>query len=85
VGAKLREVAESRQVVCITHLPQIAAPADLHLAVEKASVGGRTVTRVELVDGEDRVLEIARMIGGGDAKESARLHAREILKRAEVS
>lgn len=84
VGAKLREVARSRQVVCITHLPQIAAPADLHLAVEKASVEGRTVTRVELVDGEDRVLEIARMIGGGDARESARHHAREILKRAEV-
>jgi len=84
VGAKLREVAQSRQVVCITHLPQIAAPADLHLAVEKASVDGRTVTRVELVDGEERVLELARMIGGGDAKESALLHAREILKRAEV-
>jgi DNA repair protein RecN (Recombination protein N) len=84
VGAKLREVAESRQVVCITHLPQIAAPADLHLAVEKASVDGRTVTRVELVDGEERVGELARMIGGSGAKESARLHAQEILKRAEV-
>jgi DNA repair protein RecN (Recombination protein N) len=84
VGAKLREVAGSRQVICITHLPQIAAPADLHLAVEKASLAGRTVTRVELVDGEDRVLEIARMIGGGGARESARHHAREILKRAEV-
>ncbi|MGD8627952.1 MAG: DNA repair protein RecN [bacterium] len=84
VGAKLREVAGSRQVVCITHLPQIAAPADLHLAVDKATVAGRTVTRVELVEGEERVLELARMIGGGSAEESARLHAREILKGAEI-
>ncbi len=84
VGAKLREVAESRQVVCITHLPQIAAPADLHLAVDKASVAGRTVTRVDPVEGAGRVTELARMIGGVGAKESARLHARKILKRAEV-
>lgn len=84
VGAKLREVAESRQVVCITHLPQIAAQADLHLAVDKSAVAGRTVTRVEVVEGEGRVLELARMIGSGGAKKSAFHHAQEILKRAEA-
>lgn len=82
VGAKLREVAGSRQVVCITHLPQIAAPADLHLAVGKVTVGGRTKTEVKRVEGEARVDELMRMIGGRKAPDSARLHAEQILKRA---
>ena len=81
VGAKLREVAGSRQVVCITHLPQIAAPADLHLAVGKTTAGGRTTTEITRVEGEARVEELMRMIGGRQAPESARLHAEEILKR----
>jgi DNA repair protein RecN (Recombination protein N) len=82
VGAKLREVAASRQVICITHLPQIAAPADLHLAVHKESVGGRTITKIDKVEGEARVAELVRMIGGDKAPQSARVHAEEILKRA---
>jgi DNA repair protein RecN (Recombination protein N) len=82
VGSKLREVAGSRQVICITHLPQIAAPADLHLAVRKSSVEGRTVTEVKTVEGEARLEELARMIGGRRAPASARLHAEELLKRA---
>ena len=84
VGAKLREVANSRQVICITHLPQIAALADLHLAVGKVSFGGRTVTHVMRVDGEARVKELTRMIGGKKPTTSARLHAEEILKKSEV-
>jgi len=82
VGAKLREVAGSRQVICITHLPQLAAPADLHLAVGKTMAGGRTTTEVTRVEGEARVEELVRMIGGRKAPESARLHAEAILKRA---
>jgi DNA repair protein RecN (Recombination protein N) len=82
VGTKLREVSRARQVVCITHLAQIAAPADVHLAVGKATVGTRTATSVARVDGEARVLELARMLGGKKAPGSARLHAEEILKRA---
>jgi DNA repair protein RecN (Recombination protein N) len=82
VGAKLREVSGSRQVICITHLPQIAAPADLHLAVGKTSRGGRTVTGIDRVEGEARVEELARMLGGRKTPGSARLHAEEILKRA---
>ncbi len=81
VGAKLREVAGSRQVICITHLPQLAAPADLHLAVGKTMAGGRTTTEVTRVEGEARVEELVRMIGGRKAPESARLHAEAILKR----
>jgi DNA repair protein RecN (Recombination protein N) len=82
VAAKLKDVACSRQVVCITHLPQIAARADLHLAVSKATVNGRTITDVKSVEGGARVEELVRMIGGKKAPESARLHAEEILKRA---
>jgi DNA repair protein RecN (Recombination protein N) len=82
VGAKLRDVAGSRQVICITHLPQIAAPADLHLAVGKVTAGGRTITDVKRVEGDARVEELVRMIGGREAPESARLHAEEILRRA---
>jgi len=82
VGAKLREVAGSRQVVCITHLPQIAAPADVHLAVDKVTAGGRAKTEVKRVEGEARVEELVRMLGGRKAPASARTHAEEILKRA---
>jgi DNA repair protein RecN (Recombination protein N) len=82
VGVKLKEVACSRQVICITHLAQIAAPADLHLAVGKRSAGGRTTTEVQMVEGDARIAELARMIGGRKAPDVARRHAEEILKRA---
>ena len=82
VAGKLYQVAQSRQVVCITHLPQIAALADGHLAVGKTSVGGRTVTEIVQVEGEQRVNEMARMIGGKEPAKSARAHAKEILKRS---
>jgi DNA repair protein RecN (Recombination protein N) len=82
VASKLREVADKRQAVCITHLAQIAALAELHLAVGKASASGRTTTVVERVSGDERVMELARMIGGRKPPKSARLHAEEILKKA---
>ena len=82
VAAKLREVAASRQVICITHLPQIAAAADLHLAVGKAEVNGRTVTKVIEVKGQDRVREIARMIAGSKAPKTAWVHAEEMLRQS---
>jgi DNA repair protein RecN (Recombination protein N) len=82
IAGKLHEVARSRQVVCITHLAQIAGSADLHLHVGKSAVRGRTVTRVVEVDGEARVRELARMIGGKQPPRSARMHAEEILKRS---
>ena len=80
VGEKMAAIATERQVLCVTHLQQIAALADRHYLVEKAFDGERTHTLLRLLTGEERVNEIARMLGG-DA-ESARKHAREMLKMA---
>jgi DNA repair protein RecN (Recombination protein N) len=82
VADKLHEVAKSKQVICITHLPQIAAAAELHLAVGKASTGGRTVTQVIEVEGTDRVRELARMLAGTKPPRTAVVHAEEMLKRS---
>lgn len=78
VGRKLRQLAESRQVVCITHLPQIAAMADRHFRVEKTVEGDRTRTTATRLDEESRVAELAQMLGG-DTKTS-RAHARELMR-----
>jgi DNA repair protein RecN (Recombination protein N) len=80
IGRKLSKAAQRRQVLCITHLPQIAAFADAHFHVEKRQEGGRTVTRVVELDERERVEEIARMLGG--AKASARKHAQTLLDEA---
>ncbi|MBR3018649.1 MAG: DNA repair protein RecN [Clostridia bacterium] len=78
VGEKMAAIAKERQVLCVTHLQQIAALADHHYLVEKSFDGERTRTRLTPLDGEARVNEIARMLGGD--MESARAHAREMLK-----
>ncbi|OGD79762.1 MAG: DNA repair protein RecN [Candidatus Coatesbacteria bacterium RBG_13_66_14] len=78
VAELLQDLGRSRQVVVITHLPQIAADADAHYRVKKDSAEGRTFTDVERVEGEERVGELSAMLGGG---ESAVEHARELLKR----
>lgn len=80
VGRKLREVAQGRQVLCITHLPQIAAMADLHYAVSKVEDKGRTVTTVKRLEKSDRIDEIARMLGGMTITEATKRHAEEMLK-----
>jgi DNA repair protein RecN (Recombination protein N) len=79
VGAVLLQLAETHQVLCITHLPQIAARGRLQLAVRKDRAGG---ARVEAVEGEARVEEIARMAGGETVGEATRRHARELLRAA---
>ncbi len=79
LGRLLAEVALRDQVLVVTHLPQIAARAAAHLAVSKGAEGGRTVTRVAPVDGEERVAELVRMLGGGPATPAARRHAEELL------
>lgn len=78
IGASLAEVAERHQVLVITHLPQIAARADQHLVVSKEARGGIATSDVTVIHGEDRILEIARMLGdtGG---ETARRHAQALL------
>jgi len=79
VGEVLARLARDRQVLVVTHLAQVAAFADHHLRVDKAEAGGRTVTRVAVLDGEDRIAELARMLAGDDG-EAARRHARALLR-----
>ncbi|MGK7310938.1 MAG: DNA repair protein RecN [Candidatus Longimicrobiales bacterium M2_2A_002] len=80
VGAKLREVAAHHQVFAITHLPQIASRADHHLLVLKGEADGMTRTALEELDGDDRVRELARMLGGDPESETSLDHARELLR-----
>jgi DNA repair protein RecN (Recombination protein N) len=82
VGRLLREVSRHRQVLCITHLAQIAAFADVHLSVEKRAAGGRTVQKVQRLDDSGREREIARMMAGLEVTAKARAHAAEMLRRA---
>lgn len=79
VGEKMAAIGKERQVLCVTHLQQIAALADRHYLVEKSFDGERTRTQLTLLTGENRVSEIARMLGGDG--ESARIHAREMIKK----
>jgi DNA repair protein RecN (Recombination protein N) len=79
VGARLQALGERFQVLCITHLPQIAARGDTQFLIEKSVRGSRTVTRVERLDEVGRVEEVARMIGGASVTEQVRASARELL------
>ena len=79
VGSKLRELGSDFQVLCITHLPQIAARATTQFRIEKSIRGARTVTTVECLDQAGRVDEIARMLGGASISEPIRASAREML------
>ena len=82
LGRKLSSVAERQQVLCVTHLPQITAFADCHIAVSKMVRGGRTVTQVRRLDAGERAHEIARMMGGVEPTQVALRHAQELLRRA---
>jgi DNA repair protein RecN (Recombination protein N) len=80
VGRVLSALASDHQVLCITHLPQIAAFADRHFVVRKHARGGRTRTLVAEVRDEERVDELARMAGGEKVTEATRAHARSLLE-----
>ncbi len=82
VGEKLRQVAADSQVLCITHLPQVAAFGDHHFHVEKREEGGRTFTVLEKLDHEQRVAEMARMLGGARVTDATYNHAREFIAQA---
>jgi DNA repair protein RecN (Recombination protein N) len=84
VGEKLKRVAQNQQVLCITHLPQVAAFADHHFRVEKRVTDGRTTTAVAFLAGEERVAEMARMLGGVKITEKTLEHAREMIDEAKV-
>ena len=80
VGVKLKKLSETNQVFCVTHQPQIARFADSHLLVRKEAIAGRTEISVDTLDRRGRVEEIARMLTGAEITETARRHAREMLK-----
>ncbi len=80
VGKKLKSLSRSNQVLCVTHLPQIATFADHHYLIEKKAVGGRTRTGVRLITGEARTEEVARMLSGAKLTETSRKHAEQMLK-----
>lgn len=80
VGEKLASLAEYHQVLCITHLPQIASQGQAHYRVQKEVAGGRTRTTISLLDPEARVQEIARLLGGRHITEKGLAHARDLLK-----
>jgi DNA repair protein RecN (Recombination protein N) len=78
VGEKMRQIARKRQVLCITHLPQVAAPASAHFVVAKQVKGGRTISEIGVLGQGERVTELARMLGG--QTEAARKHALALLE-----
>lgn len=82
VGETMRRVASYHQVFAITHLPQIAARAHHHILVSKGARGGVTTADVAVLDGDRRVAEVARMLGGDPESEVSRAHARELLENA---
>jgi DNA repair protein RecN (Recombination protein N) len=82
VGERLRALGEERQVLCITHLPQVASLAQTHFRIEKSIAGGQATATVELVDGDELVAEIVRMLGGSDGDDAADRHARQLLRAA---
>jgi DNA repair protein RecN (Recombination protein N) len=81
VGALLKDVGLRHQVLCITHLPQVAAQGHHHLRVAKEPVKGATLSRIETLDKKARVEEVARMLGGVEITEKTRAHAAEMLAR----
>lgn len=80
VGGKLRALGERRQVLCVTHLPQVSAQGHAHYRVSKAAAGGVTQSEVELLDAKQRREELARMLGGVEVSDEARAAARRLLE-----
>ena len=80
VGKKLKALARSNQVLCVTHLPQIATFADHHYVIEKKDFAGRVCTSIRAVTGEERTEEVARMLSGAKLTETSRKHAEQMIK-----
>ena len=84
VGKRLARLAKSHQVICITHLPQIAKYAERHLLVAKSVRGNRSLTSIRALDADSRVEELARMTSGATVTKASLAHAREMLETAEA-
>ncbi|HEX5236046.1 MAG TPA: DNA repair protein RecN [Silvibacterium sp.] len=85
VGRKLKALSRAQQVLCVTHLPQIAAFADQHFVIEKQEKQGRTKTSIRLMDEDERTEEVARMLSGEKLTDTSRKHAAQMLKAARGS
>lgn len=83
VARRLKTLARNRQLLCITHLPQIAAYGDSHYAVEKRQQGGRTITHARALAADERIVEVSRMLGGSTAPAEAERYARRLLAEAQ--
>jgi DNA repair protein RecN (Recombination protein N) len=81
VGKLLRQLGESHQILCVTHLPQVAAQGNHHLKVSKSQSGEKTLSQVSPLTRVDRVEEVARMLGGATITDTTRRHARELLEQ----
>jgi len=79
VGRLLKRLGQDRQVLCVTHLPQVASQANQHFQVSKRSLDGKTVSSIDALDSKARIEEIARMLGGLEITATTRKHARELL------
>ena len=83
VAEKMARISRKKQVLCVTHLPQLAAMADTHFPVEKGEANGRTFTRVQRLDRRQRQMELARLTGGSHVTETMLQGAEELLSQAE--
>jgi DNA repair protein RecN (Recombination protein N) len=81
VGKLLHQLGQSHQILCVTHLPQVAAQGNHHLKVSKSQTGDKTVSQVQALGRSERVEEIARMLGGATITDTTRRHARELLEQ----
>ncbi|MGZ3240944.1 MAG: DNA repair protein RecN [Burkholderiaceae bacterium] len=79
VGRLLKRLGQDHQVLCVTHLPQVASQANQHFQVSKLSISGKTVSRIDALDNKGRVEEVARMLGGLEITATTRKHAQELL------
>jgi DNA repair protein RecN (Recombination protein N) len=80
VGKKLKSLSKGNQVICVTHLPQIATFADHHYVIEKRESGGRAKTTVRQITGDERTEEVARMLSGAKLTDTSRKHAEQMIK-----
>ena len=81
VGKLLHQLGQSHQILCVTHLPQVAAQGNHHLKVSKSQSGDKTVSQVQILGRTERVEEVARMLGGATITDTTRRHARELLEQ----
>ena len=81
IATKLSELAETRQIICVSHSPQVAAKADNHLVISKSTNGDRTVTEVKALSYDERIYEVARIIDGNNVTETAVNHAKEMMEK----